>query len=194
MYRRHVKRILDLSLAVLLLPLLLVLILIIAPLIFLEDGGAPFYISERLGRKGRVFKMYKFRTMKLNSPDIRNKDSSTYNSRSDPRLTKLGRILRSSSIDELPQIINILKNEMSFIGPRPDLPEHMKLYSGKDLIKLKVLPGITGYNQAYFRNSVCFKERLKNDVYYVRHMSLLMDLKILIKTIDVILSRKGIYS
>lgn len=193
MYKSCVKRILDLTLAILLLPFLFLLTSLLAPLIFIEDGGSPFYISERLGKGGRVFKMYKFRTMMVNAPDIRNKDGSTYNSGSDSRLTKLGRLLRSSSIDELPQIINILKNDMSFIGPRPDLPEHIRLYSRRDLIKLKVLPGITGYNQAYFRNAICFKERLKNDVYYVKHISFLLDLRIFFKTIVIILTRKGIY-
>lgn len=137
--------------------------------------------------------MYKFRTMKRNAPDIRNADGSTYNAKNDPRLTRIGAFLRSSSLDELPQIINILKNEMSFIGPRPDLPEHIKLYSNKELKKLSVLPGITGYNQAYFRNSVSFKERLKNDLYYIRHLSFCLDLKIFIKTIEGIVLRRGVY-
>lgn len=192
-YRRYIKRILDLSMAILMLPFLLLLSLILAPLIFFEDGGPPFYVSERLGKGGKVFKMYKFRTMKVNAPDIRNSDGSTYNADDDPRLTRIGRFLRSSSLDELPQIINILKNEMSFIGPRPDLPEHIRLYSSKEMQKLSVLPGITGYNQAYFRNSVGFKERLKNDLYYVRHLSFCLDLRIFIKTIEGIALKRGIY-
>ncbi|NLC18113.1 MAG: sugar transferase [Clostridiales bacterium] len=193
MYRRYIKRALDLILAISMLPFLLLLCLILCPLIFLEDGGSPFYVSKRLGKGGRTFKMYKFRTMKRNAPDIRNADGSTYNAKNDPRLTRIGAFLRSSSLDELPQIINILKNEMSFIGPRPDLPEHIKLYSNKELKKLSVLPGITGYNQAYFRNSVSFKERLKNDLYYIRHLSFCLDLKIFIKTIEGIVLRRGVY-
>lgn len=194
MYRKHIKRMLDLVLAVSLLPLLLLLFIILVPVIFLEDKGAPLYISDRLGKDGNIFRMYKFRTMKKNAPDVRNKDGSTYNSDNDPRLTKVGRILRKTSIDELPQIINILKNEMSFIGPRPDLPEHMRLYNRNELNKLKVLPGITGYNQAYYRNSVSWKIRLQNDLYYVRHLSFLLDLKIFFKTIESIIAKRGIYS
>lgn len=193
MYRKYIKRIMDYTLAILMLPLLILLAVIFCPLIFLEDGGPPFYISERLGKGGRIFKMYKFRTMKVNAPDIRNKDGSTYNSEKDPRLTRTGRFLRRHSLDELPQIINVLRNEMSFIGPRPDLPEHIKQYSSKELIKLNVLPGITGYNQAYFRNSVGFKERLKNDIYYVRHMSFWLDMKIFFKTIESVITKRGIY-
>jgi len=193
LYKRYIKRILDLALAVSLLPVLLLFSLILCPLIFLEDGGPPFYVSERLGKGGRVFRMYKFRTMKPDAPDIRNADGSTYNAKNDPRLTRIGAFLRSSSLDELPQIINILKNEMSFIGPRPDLPEHIRLYSRNELKKLSVLPGITGYNQAYFRNSVSFKERLKNDLYYVRHLSFCLDLRIFFKTIEGIVLKRGIY-
>lgn len=193
LYRRYIKRVIDLILAISMLPILLLLSLILCPMIFLEDGGPPFYVSKRLGKEGRVFKMYKFRTMKRNAPDIRNADGSTYNAKNDPRLTRIGAFLRSSSLDELPQIINILKNEMSFIGPRPDLPEHIMLYGNKEMKKLSVLPGITGYNQAYFRNNVSFKERLKNDLYYVRHLSFCLDLKIFIKTIEGIVQRRGVY-
>lgn len=194
MYRRYIKRIWDLTLAIALLPFLCLLILILTPLMYMEDRGGPIYISKRLGKDGRVFDMYKFRTMKKNAPDIRNKDGSTYNAENDPRLTGLGRILRNSSIDELPQIINVLKKEMSFIGPRPDLPEHIKLYSQREFVKLRVLPGITGYNQAYFRNSIDFKQRLHNDVYYVRHLSFLLDLQIFFKTIECIIARRGVYT
>lgn len=193
MYNKYIKRILDLALAIFLLPFLLLLILVLAPLMFMEDRGSPIYISKRLGMGGRVFHMYKFRTMKKNAPDIRNRDGSTFNAGNDSRLTKLGRILRSSSIDELPQIINIVKNEMSFIGPRPDLPEHIKLYSRRELAKLRVLPGITGYNQAYFRNSICFKQRLNNDLYYVKHMSFRLDIQIFFKTMECIIVKRGLY-
>lgn len=193
MYRKYIKRILDLVLAISLLPLLLLLFIVLGPLIYLEDRGSPFYISDRLGKDGRIFRMYKFRTMKVNAPDIRNADGSTFNSENDPRLTRIGGFLRRSSLDELPQIINILKNEMSFIGPRPDLPEHIKLYSYRELLKLKVLPGITGYNQAYYRNSVSWEKRLKNDVYYVSHLSFWLDLKIFLKTIESVIFRRGIY-
>ena len=180
MYKYFIKRILDFILAIILLPLLIILTLLIAPLIKLEDGGSVFYISKRLGKKGKVFDMYKFRTMKENAKDIRNADGSTYNSRYDKRVTKVGKILRRTSIDEIPQIINILKGDMSFIGPRPDLPEHIMVYTKQEKEKLKVKPGITGYNQAYFRNSIKWKDRLKNDIYYVEHLTFIIDVKSLI--------------
>jgi len=132
--------------------------------------------------------------MKVNAPDLRNSDGSTYNAQRDSRLTRIGGILRKISFDELPQIINILIGDMSFIGPRPDLPEHINLYVGNDLRKLEVLPGISGYNQANLRNSVEWKERLRNDVYYVNNISILLDLEILFKTFKVILRQEGIYT
>lgn len=143
MYKYLIKRFLDIILAIILLPFLFAIIIVIGPFIYLEDGGSVFYISKRLGKRGRVFEMYKFRTMKENSRDIRNADGSTFNSINDPRVTKIGRILRRTSIDELPQIINVLKGDMSFIGPRPDLPEHIMLYTKEEKRKLKVKPGIT---------------------------------------------------
>lgn len=143
MYKYLIKRFLDIILAIILLPFLFVIVILIGPLIYLEDGGSVFYVSKRLGKRGKVFEMYKFRTMKENSKDIRNADGSTFNSINDPRVTKIGRILRRTSIDELPQIINVLRGEMSFIGPRPDLPEHIMLYTKEEKRKLKIKPGIT---------------------------------------------------
>lgn len=143
MYKYLIKRLLDIILAILSIPFLFAITILIAPLIYLEDGGSVFYISKRLGKRGKIFEMYKFRTMKEDSKDIRNADGSTFNSIDDPRVTRIGRILRRTSIDELPQIINVLKGEMSFIGPRPDLPEHIMLYTKEEKRKLKVKPGIT---------------------------------------------------
>lgn len=137
--------------------------------------------------------MYKFRSMKMNAPDLRNEDGSTYNAGDDPRLTKVGKFIRKTSIDETPQFINLLKGEMSLIGPRPDLPEHLHLYEDLEKRKLEVLPGISGYNQAYYRNAAEWKDRLKNDVYYVDNLSLWMDIKIFFKTIDTILFKRGVF-
>jgi lipopolysaccharide/colanic/teichoic acid biosynthesis glycosyltransferase len=192
-YKKYIKRLLDVIFAFVLLPPVLLIILISGLFIKLEDGGPIFYFSERLGKNGKIFKMYKLRTMKVNAPDLRNEDGSTYNSEDDPRLTKVGRILRKSSIDELPQIFNVLKGEMSFIGPRPDLPDHLNYYEGDEIRKLEVLPGITGFNQAYYRNTIEWKKRLKNDVYYVENLTFFLDFKILIKTIEAIILRKGVY-
>lgn len=180
--------------AVVLLPFAILVIVICGILIKLEDGGPIFYCGKRLGKNGRIFTMFKLRTMQVNAPDLRNPDGSTYNSDDDPRLTKVGRILRKTSLDEIPQIFNILIGNMSFIGPRPDLPEHISCYEDYEKRKLEVLPGISGYNQAYYRNSIEWKERLKNDVYYVDHISFFVDIKIVLKTIKNILLRKGIYA
>lgn len=192
-YSIYIKRFLDIVISIIILPLVLIIGVPIAILIFLEDKGPIFYNGERLGKNGKIFKMHKFRTMKVNSEDIRNKDGSTFNGENDPRLTKIGKFLRKTSIDELPQIINVIKGDMSLIGPRPDLPEHIKLYTKKEKEKLKVLPGITGYNQAYYRNSITWKKRLKNDVYYVEKMSFLLDLKILFNTVVMVARKDGVY-
>jgi lipopolysaccharide/colanic/teichoic acid biosynthesis glycosyltransferase len=193
LYRKFIKRFLDLIFAIFLLPIVLPVIAICAAAIKLEDRGPIFYLGERLGKDKRVFKMYKLRSMKVNAPDIRNDDGSTFNSNNDPRLTKVGGFVRRTSLDEVPQIINILIGDMSFIGPRPDLPEHLNYYENEEVRKLEVLPGISGYNQAYYRNSIEWKDRLKHDVYYVDHISLGLDIKILFKTIEGILFKRGIY-
>lgn len=194
MYKKYVKRILDFVFAVILLPAVLLVILICGIIIKLEDGGPIFYSCKRLGKDGKIFKMYKLRSMKANAPDLRNADGSTYNSDDDPRLTKVGKILRKSSLDELPQLFNVLKGDMSFIGPRPDLPEHINYYETDEVRKLEVLPGISGYNQAYYRNSVEWKQRLQNDIYYVDNISFWLDFKIIFKTIYGVVLKKGIYA
>lgn len=193
MYKKYIKRLFDIIFSLILLPAVLIVILICGLFIKLEDGGPIFFCGERLGRNGRVFKMYKLRSMKVNSPDIRNADGSTYNSENDPRLTKVGRIIRKASLDELPQIFNVLKGDMSLIGPRPDLPEHINYYKGNEARKLEVVPGITGYNQAYFRNAIAWEQRLQNDVYYVDNISFWFDLKIFFKTIQQVILKKGVY-
>lgn len=193
MYKKYLKRIIDLIVSICALPIFIIFYIIIAPIIYFEDKGKIFYNGERLGKDGKIFKMYKFRTMKMNSEDIRNKDGSTYNGEDDPRVTKIGKVLRKTSIDELPQILNVLKGDMSIIGPRPDLPEHMKLYTNEEKRKLQVRPGITGYNQAYYRNSVEWKERIKNDIYYINHLTLIMDIKVFFKTIETIIKRENVY-
>ena len=193
MYNKYIKRILDVICSIILLPIVVPLIVVSGIAIKIEDGQKIFHISSRLGRYGNNFSMYKLRTMKMNAPDIRNEDGSTFNSEFDPRLTKVGRILRKTSLDELPQVFNVLRGDMSFIGPRPDLPEHIHQYEGDEGRKLEVLPGLSGYNQAYFRNSIDWKHRLKNDIYYVERISFLFDLKIVIRTIYSIFFRKGIF-
>ena len=123
MYEKYIKRWLDFFVALIATPFVCILIVIVAPAIYLNDAGPVFYNAERRGMNGKKFKMFKFRSMYVNSPDLKNADGSTFNSADDPRVTKVGRLLRKSSIDEIPQILNVLKGDMSFIGPRPTLAQ-----------------------------------------------------------------------
>lgn len=192
-YVSVVKRLLDLVISVMLMPLFAVVFLVTAIAIKLEDGGPVFYNAPRMGKDGKPFKMYKFRSMKVNAPDIRTADGSTYNSPTDERLTKVGKFIRATSVDELPQILNVLIGNMSLIGPRPDDLKEAQLYEGNESRKLEVLPGITGYAQAYFRNSIPFKERIAHDIYYVDHISFGLDVRIFFRTIAVVVKRDGVY-
>lgn len=187
------KPLLDRLLALILLPFVLLITIPVALMIKLEDGGPVFYRDERLGKHRKHFFMLKFRSMKVNAPDIRNEDGSTFNSSTDPRQTKIGRILRKTSIDELPQIFNILKGEMSFIGPRPSPLGNEDWYPKAFLKKFEVLPGVTGYNQALLRNSATFEERMKNDIYYTEHLSFLMDMKVLLLTVKTVFGGKNVH-
>lgn len=193
MYRHFFKRLLDLILTLIALPFWLLMFIIIAPMIYFEDKGSIFYTAHRLGRNGKSYKMYKFRSMKMNAPDIRNEDGSTYNSKDDPRLTRIGKFLRKTSLDETPQILNVIKGDMSLIGPRPDLPGAIFDYNDEAKKKLEVRPGITGYSQAFFRNSISQDEKFLNDAYYVSKLSFTFDLQILVKTIISVIKRKNIY-
>ena len=188
-----VKRVFDILLSLILLPFVAILYAIVGIAIKLEDGGPVFYKAPRIGQFGKLYDMYKFRSMKVNAPDIRLADGSTYNGKDDPRVTKVGRFIRETSIDELPQIFNILLGQMSFIGPRPDPPDWMDRYPKESLRFLNVKPGITGYSQAYYRNSADSMEKIWNDVYYADNISLLLDIKILFKTVAVVLKRENIY-
>ena len=138
--------------------------------------------------------MYKFRSMKTNAPDIRNQDGTTFNGKDDPRVTKLGRFIRETSIDEIPQILNILKGDMSIIGPRPSLPDMLIQYTPEEMPKLEVKPGITGYCQAYYRNSMSGREKRLKDAWYANNMSFWLDIKIFFRTIVTVLRREGLYT
>ena len=194
-YKKIIKRILDLILAIIALPFVLIICLIFGILIYVEDRGDIFYIAKRRGLNGSIFGMYKLRSMKMNAPDIRNKDNSTFNSANDPRVTKIGKILRKTSIDELPQVFNILKGDMSWIGPRPiTIDRPVSEYDQKRIDRLKVKPGVTGYAQAYFRNNISQEEKLQLDAEYAKEISLLLDLKIVFKTIQIVLLQKNVYT
>lgn len=194
MYSKYIKRIIDFLMALLFVPFLVIIVIVIAPLIFLNDRGSIFYNAERLGKNGRKFKMYKFRSMMVHAPDIRNEDGSTYNGDDDPRVTAVGRFMRKTSIDELPQIVNVLIGDMSLIGPRPDPLDDMEIYTEHQKKKLNVRPGITGYNQAYYRNSVEQNEKFEHDVYYAENVSFAMDVSIFFKTIQTIMLRDNVYN
>lgn len=194
MYRRYIKRILGILLSIAGLPVFMIIFIIVAPLIVLEDKGPVFYNAPRLGKDGQIFKMFKFRSMKVHAPDIRNEDGTTFNSKDDPRVTRIGRFLRKTSLDETPQLLNVLIGNMSFIGPRPDLPGADKeLYRPGDITKLEVNPGITGFSQAYYRNSSMLNQRFDGDVYYAKNVSFVLDVKILIKTIRTVFTHENVY-
>lgn len=194
-YKKYIKRLIDLIFAILALPFVIIMCFIFGILIHLEDKGDIFYIAKRRGINGSIFGMYKLRSMKMNAPDIRNDDYSTYNSYDDPRITKIGRIIRKTSIDELPQIFNILKGDMSWIGPRPiTIDRPLNEYDQKRIDRLKVKPGITGYSQAYFRNNITLEDKLQLDADYAKQISFLLDVKIFFKTIQVVLTQKNVYA
>ncbi len=195
MYKSVIKRMFDILIGLMVLPFFCIIFVFVAPAIWLNDRGPVFYNATRLGKNGKLYKMYKFRSMRVNAPDLRNADGSTYNADDDPRVTKIGKILRKTSLDETPQFLNVLIGDMSLVGPRPHTVSKGFKYenlSPEKKHRLLVKPGITGYNQAYFRNSVSADEKIKNDNYYVDHISFLLDVKILIHTAVSVLKRKNI--
>lgn len=192
MYPKVIKRLFDLIIALVALPFVIISICIIGPIIYLEDKGPIFYKAQRIAKGGKAFSMLKFRSMKINAPDIRLEDGSTYNGDDDPRVTRIGRFIRKTSIDEIPQFLNILIGQMSLIGIRPDPLDWLGKYNEHERVILTVRPGITGYNQAYFRNSADGLEKLRNDVYYAEHVSFTLDVKIFFKTIKTVLFRENV--
>lgn len=194
MYERYIKRGIDFILALIVLPFVLFIIIILAPVIFISDPGPIFYNGSRRGRYGTPFKMFKFRSMYVNSPDVRNADGSTFNGYNDPRVTAIGRFMRKTSIDEIPQLLNVLIGDMSFVGPRPTLAT--KSFDEVEVERRKrydVKPGITGYAQAYFRNSISQEDKFRYDLYYVDHVSFKLDLKIMLQTVFSVIRRENIY-
>ena len=193
MYQKVVKRILDFVISLITLPFLLLITIVLAPIIYFDDKGPVFYVSERAGKDGKQFNMLKFRSMKVNSPNLLNADGSTYNSPNDDRQTKVGKLIRKLSIDELPQIFNILKGEMSWIGPRPVLMSQAETFTDEERGKFNVLPGVTGYNQAFNRNQLSSHEERMSDAWYAENMSFILDVRIFFKTIDTVLHPDRVY-
>lgn len=196
MYKFFFKRLIDILIGLFALPFVLLIIVCCAPFIWLTDRGPIFYNATRAGKGYKPFKMFKLRSMYVHSPDIKNPDGSTFNSDNDPRVTPIGRFMRKTSLDEFPQFLNILIGDMSFIGPRPKLYREGRLNESdatEDMKKsFKVKPGVTGYAQAYYRNSITMEEKFYWDAYYADHITFWMDVKILFQTFYSVIGRKNI--
>ena len=191
MYRRFIKRLIDILGSLTLLILLALPMLIIAVMVKLDSPGPAIFSQERLGRNGKIFQMYKFRSMCLNAEYT---GTGVYSGAGDARVTRIGRILRSTSMDEFPQFWNILRGDMSFIGPRPPLTYHpwpYEQYTPEQRRMFEVRPGITGWAQVHGRRGVEWPNRIRMSVWYVDHMSLLLDLKICFMTVKKVLSNEG---
>lgn len=189
MYRNYIKRVLDFILVFLVLILIWPLLGLIALwLHFANKGAGIFFLQERPGKGGKIFKVIKFKTM----TDERDEYGKLLPD--EKRLTKVGRFVRSTSIDELPQLINVLKGDMALIGPRPLLPRYLPLYNKEQARRHEVRPGITGWAQVNGRNAISWVKKFELDVWYVDHCSLSLDLKILFLTIKKVFVREGISS
>lgn len=179
----------DFLVAVILLTVLSPLMLLAATLIAVNRDGPILFKQKRPGKDGKIFTVYKFRTMSTALIDRNGKELSDFE-----RMTRIGKILRKTSIDELPQLFNIIKGDMSFIGPRPLLTEYLGLYSPEQMRRHEVLPGISGWAQVNGRNTLTWEQKFAYDIYYVDHYSFLMDMKIFFKTIENVLRQDGINS
>ena len=187
MYRKYLKRWLDFVIVFCVLAVIWpILLLVTLWLHFANKGAGAFFTQERPGRNGKIFKVIKFKTM----TDERDADGNLLPDAE--RLTPVGRFVRSTSIDELPQLINVLKGDMALIGPRPLLVQYLPLYSKEQARRHEVRPGITGWAQCHGRNSISWTEKFKLDVWYVDHYSLITDIKVIFITIKKVLLRDGI--
>ncbi len=188
MYKKYFKRIIDFIGAlvglILISPLLLIVIVLLH---FANKGAGVFFTQERPGKNGKIFKVIKFKTMSDE------KDGNGNLLPDGDRLTKVGHIIRSTSIDELPQLINVLKGDMSLIGPRPLLVQYLPLYSAEQARRHEVRPGITGWAQVNGRNAISWQQKFDLDIWYVDHVSFLLDVKIILLTIKKVFYREGIH-
>lgn len=191
---RFIKRTFDIVCSLIGLPIFLLILIGVTIAIKIDDGGPVFYLSERIGKNSKKLMMIKFRSMKVNSPMIMNQDGSTYNAKDDPRVTRVGRFLRETSLDETAQILNVIKGDMSLIGPRASDWEALDSFQPDEVDKMKIRPGITGYTQAYYRNSISVREKRVMDAWYANNASLWLDTKIFFKTIQTVLLRKNVYT
>ena len=194
MYIKVIKPIIDFIIALFAMPFFAIIYICVAIAIKLDDGGPVFYMANRIGKDGKLFKMYKFRSMKVNAPVMYSADGSAYSAADDPRVTKVGRFIRKTSLDETSQFLNILKGDMAFVGPRGRGDDSVGTFLDDELDLLKVKPGITGYCQAYFRNSASPREKRLKDAWYANHVSFALDVKIIFKTIFTVLKRENLYT
>lgn len=195
-----IKRTFDIIFSFVFLIVLFIPFLIIALIIFIDDPkGSPFYVSERIGRRGKPFKMFKFRSMIIGAEDMldsmmkdNEKDGPAFKMHDDPRVTKIGHFIRKTSIDELPQLLNVLLGDMSIVGPRPPIMKEVVQYSREDLTRLLVKPGLTCIWQTRKkRDDVPFREWVAMDVEYIQKRSVWMDLTLIFKTAFVMISKEG---
>lgn len=177
MYKNVIKRISDFILALILLIIAAIPMLIVAMCIKIEDKGPIIYKSKRVGKNCKIFNVYKFRSMKVNRQELHSNLSH------EQMVTKVGKVIRKTSLDELPQLINILKGEMSFIGPRPWIPEYYEWFTDEQKRRSNVLPGISGLAQVKGRNGISIFKKIEYDLYYVEHISMWLDIKIVFETI-----------
>ncbi|MEI7502564.1 MAG: sugar transferase [Paludibacter sp.] len=188
MYKNFIKRLFDFLIALIVLLLLSPIILFVSVGLFIANHGKPFFFQSRPGKDEKIFKVVKFKTM-TDEKDI----DGNFLPDAD-RITKIGTFVRSTSLDELPQLINVLKGDMSVIGPRPLLVQYLPLYSKQQARRHEVRPGITGWAQVNGRNTIGWNTKFELDVWYVDHISLLLDIKIVYLTIKKVLVREGISS
>ena len=199
-----VRQALDVAATALMLLVLAPLLLLIAVLIWLEDGGAVLFRHERIGRGGEAFHCLKFRSMAVNADELlrallaqdeaaRLEWSTDHKLRRDPRVTRIGRILRATSLDELPQLFNVLRGEMSLVGPRPIVAQEIARYGGRYVHYCRCRPGLTGLWQVSGRNDVSYRRRVAIDAWYARNRCLTLDIQILARTIPAVLARRGSY-
>lgn len=189
MYKNFFKRIIDFTIVFIALLIIWPILLVITIwLNFANKGAGAFFTQERPGKDGKIFKVIKFKSM----TDERDENGKLLPN--EQRITKIGKFIRSTSIDELPQLINVLKGDMSLIGPRPLLPRYLELYSKEQMRRHEVRPGITGWAQVNGRNAITWTEKFKLDVWYVDNCTIITDFKIIFKTIESVLKKKDINS
>ena len=169
----------------------MLLLLVVGPLIKLEDGGPVFYVAKRIGKDGRSFSMFKFRSMKVGAPLWLNADGSTYNAEDDPRVTRIGRFLRETSLDEVPQLLNVIKGDMSIVGPRPSLQRSRYVQKTS---RISWRSGDYRLCTGFYGNEMPNREKRLLDAWYANNVSFALDLRIMLQTVRTVIFRKGLYT